>query len=484
MHEDLDLAYMDGFEMARKFNEGSLSPTEVHDAVQAVIEAREPFLNAISDRRPEVSRADALSSSERWQRGEPLSAYDGVPITIKEAIARAGIPMSFGNAGVKPHLPDRSAPSVLRAERAGLVVVASTVMPDWGMLSSGLSSRFGVTRSPLNLDWTTGGSSSGAGAAAAGGYGPLHVGTDIGGSIRLPGAWLGLAALKPSHGRIALHNPYLGRAAGPMTRTVRDAAAVMKILSGQDPVDHTSVPSDHVSWEDLTWEPRGSRIGLLTDAGCGGSTRPAIIDSVQKAAKMFEAAGAEIVPIEPLMDQDLLDDLDLFWRVRSWVDYRALDQESRNRVLPYVASWCTAGSDVSGARVLECYQSTMEVARRTVAATEPYDLILSPVAPVAAFSAEKPMPFAGDHATMHHIGYTAPFNMSGQPAMSVNCGFTGDGRTIGVQIAGRRFDDRGVLRAAQWYESARGSLNAPRWPQHEIVPEPWNGRAIHTRSER
>lgn len=474
--QDVQTAYLSGVEMASAFRAGKLSPVEVHDAIQCVIDAREPTINALTVRNAESSRSLARDSERRWASGQPLSTYDGVPITFKENIAQAGVPMSLGNAGVDPQVPSQSAPTVLRAEKAGLVLIGTTTMPDWGMLSSGLSSRWGVTRSPVDPDLTTGGSSSGAGAAAAGGYGPWHVGTDIGGSIRLPGSWLGLSALKPTSGRLALHNPTLGRAAGPLTRDVKDTAAMMSVLAGQDPVDVTSISSSDVRWDNLDLEPRGLRIGLLTDAGCGGGTTPDVVGTVEQAALAFEAAGADVVKVEPFMTQDLLDALDLFWRVRSWVDLRALDQKARNRVLPYVAQWCTGGADVSGARVMECYHSVMEIQRRAIVATESFDLFLSPVSPVAAFAAEQPMPFTGDHATMHHIGYTAPFNMSGQPATSVNCGHTDDGRTIGLQVAAARGADVRVLQAAFWFESARDPSAEARWPSHELVPGSWEGK--------
>ncbi len=172
-------------------------------------------------------------------------------MTLKENLARRGVPMPAGNAGVDPVVPGHDAPVTARVLEAGAVVLGSTVMPDWGMLSSGVSSLHGTTRSPWNPAWTTGGSSSGAGAAAAGGYGPLHVGTDIGGSIRLPGTWLGLVALKPSDGRVPLDSPYLGRVAGPLTRTVADAALLMQVISRPDVRDWTSLPPADLPWLDL-----------------------------------------------------------------------------------------------------------------------------------------------------------------------------------------------------------------------------------------
>ncbi len=467
------LAAMSAVEMVAGFADRTLSPVDVHDAVQSVIEAREGVLNAFWVRDPDASRKAAQASEARWSAGEPLGPIDGVPVTLKENVARRGVPMSSGNAGAEPVVPDADAPITARVLESGGVVLGSTVMPDWGMLSSGVSSRHGITRSPWNPGWTTGGSSSGAGAAAAGGYGPLHVGTDIGGSIRLPGTWLGLATLKPSYGRIPLDAPYQGRCAGPLTRTVADAALLMRVLSQPDARDWSSLPPQDIDWSALDVDVRGLRVGVQLDAGCGEPADAEIVAAVRHAAEVFEAAGAVVEPVGPFMTQDLLDDLDLFWRVRSWNDFRALAPEARQRVLPYIVQWCQEGADVPGTQVLRCHQQIMRIQERTVAATLPYDLVLSPTAPVAAFPAEQPMPFMGDGKTMHHIGFTAPYNMSGQPAATVNCGFTTDRRPMGVQISGRRFDDLGVLRGAAWYERNRPAEAVPHWP--DSVPRTLTG---------
>ena len=464
MADEQRLATMPAVEMTEAFRARELSPVEVHDAVQVVIEAREPVLNALWVKDAEESRKAAMASEARWAAGEPLGPIDGVPVTLKENVARKGVPMPSGTAGAEPAVPERDAPVTARVLESGGVVLGSTVMPDWGMLSSGVSSLHGISRSPWNPGWTTGGSSSGAGAAAAGGYGPLHVGTDIGGSIRLPGTWLGLATLKPSYGRVPLDSPYLGRAAGPMTRTVADAALFMGVLSRPDVRDWSCLPPEQLDWSAPAMDPRSARVGLHLDAGCGATADPEILSAVRRVAALFAQAGAAVEPVEPFMEQELLDDLDLFWRVRSWNDYNALPVEGKRKVHPYIVEWCHGGADVSGTKVLQCYQQIMQIQARTVTATSPYDLVLSPVAPVAAFPAEQPMPFTEPGHGMWHIGFTAPYNMSGQPAATVNCGFTQDGRPIGVQISGRRFDDLGVTRAAAWYEQNRPSAAAPRWP--------------------
>lgn len=461
---DVELAVLPATTLVRAYAARELSPVEVHDAVQAVVDAREPVLNAFWHRDPAASLAAARESEARWAASAPLGPLDGVPVTLKENLARRGVPMPAGNAGVDPVVPEHDAPVTARVLEAGGVVLGSTVMPEWGMLSSGVSSRHGITRSPWNPAWTTGGSSSGAGAAAAGGYGPLHVGTDIGGSIRLPGTWLGLVALKPSDGRVPLDAPYLGRVAGPMTRTVADAALLMRVISRPDARDWTSLPPADLDWLDLDHPVAGLRVGLHLDAGCGAPVEPAVADVVRRAAACLETAGAVVEELGPFVAQEQLDALDQFWRVRSWTDLRRLPAEARARVLPYIADWCQEGADVSGAHVLDCYHAIARMQAATVAATAPFDVVLSPVAPGPAFPAEQPMPRPDPRATMSHIGFTAPYNMSGQPALSINAGFTEDGRPVGVQLAGRRFDDLGVLRVAQWYERHRPDDAVPRWP--------------------
>lgn len=464
MTDGLALATTPAVRLVEGYADGSLSPVEVHDAVQAVIDAREAVLNAFWVTDPVASRRAAEASEARWAAGSPLGPVDGVPVTLKENIARAGVPMPSGTAGVEPVVPDRDAPVTARVLESGGVVLGSTVMPDWGMLSSGVSSLHGITRSPWDPRWTTGGSSSGAGAAAAGGYGPLHVGTDIGGSIRLPGTWLGLATLKPSYGRVPLDAPYLGRCAGPMAREVADLALLMQVISRPDPRDWTSLPAETLAWVAAEREPRGLRVALQLDAGCGQPVDAEVRDAVVRAAAHFADAGAQVDELGPFVTQDMLDGLDQFWRVRSWNDYRALPAERKRQVLPYIVDWCHGGADVSGARALECYQLIGQMQAATVQATVPYDVVLSPVAPVAAFPAEQPMPFLEPGRGMAHIGFTAPYSMSGQPAATVNCGFTADGRPIGVQLSGRRFADLDVLRVAAWYERTRPDDAVPRWP--------------------
>src|SRR5437660_12428986 len=252
------------------------SPSEVLEDVLAHIAAWEPHIKALYLFDPDVARASARSSSERWQQGEPTGLLDGVPVTIKDNIATKGQPVPLGAASVKLVPAPKDAPPAARLREAGCVIFSKTTMPDYGMLSSGLSSFHPLTRNPWDLSKNPGGSSAGAGAAGAAGYGPLHLGTDIGGSVRLPACWCGLVALKPSLGRIPVDRVCVGRVAGPMTRTVNDNALLMSVLSHPDCRDGMSLPPNDINWKALDKSPRRRRIGLTLDLGVGQPLEKAV----------------------------------------------------------------------------------------------------------------------------------------------------------------------------------------------------------------
>ena len=453
-----DLHALGAAELARAYRSGTLSPVAVVQAVLDHIARWEPHLSASYLLRPEHALAQARKSETRWRTGQALSELDGVPVTIKENIATRDDPVPLGTAATRLTPAAADAPPAARLREAGAVMVCKTTMPDYGMLSSGLSSFHPLSRNPWDLSKTPGGSSAGGGAAAAAGYGPLHVGTDIGGSLRLPAGWCGIFSLKPSLGRIPIDPPYTGRAAGPMTRTVADAAALMAVLSRPDARDSMSLP-----WQDIAWNAydqgverlRGLKIGLLLDAGCGLPVEPQVLAAVQAAARRFEAAGAVIEPMRPFMTQTLLDGMDHFWRMRSRMDLLALDPADRARVLPYIRAWADSAATMDGEAVFRAASQFHAVRVATVAACAAYDYVLSPTAPMPAFAAELPSPTNDPLHPLEHIGFTVPFNMSEQPAASINCGTTVEGLPIGLQIAGRRFDDLGVLQVARAFEQIR-----------------------------
>ena len=449
-------------DLVAAFRSGTLSPLEVTRAVLDHIAACEPQLHATYALDPAGALASAEASQERWLKRAPQGALDGVPVMIKENLATKGVPLPLGTAASELFPMPHDAPPAARLREAGAVILGKTTMPDLGMLSSGLSSFHPLTRNPWDLRLNPGGSSAGAGAGVAAGYGPIHVGTDIGGSIRLPAGWCGVFGLKPSQGRVPLLAPYPARVAGPMTRNVADAALAMAELSRPDARDPMNLPPQDIAWTQLEREVRGLRIGLLMDAGWGLPAEPEVRAAVEAAARQFEAAGAIVEPLRPFATREMADGIDRFWRTRAWADISAMAPQRQALILPFIVEWARGGASLSGAQVFHGYSQTLTMRAATVAACEPFDFVLSPVAPMPAFAAELPCPTNDPAQPFEHIAYTLHYNMGEQPAASINCGYTSSGLPIGLQIAGRRFDDLGVLQIARAWELMRPAQRA--WP--------------------
>jgi aspartyl-tRNA(Asn)/glutamyl-tRNA(Gln) amidotransferase subunit A len=438
------------------------SPSEVLEEVIAHVAAWEPHLKALYLYDPDGARKVAKVSTERWQQSEPVGTLDGVPVTIKDNVATRDQPMPLGAASVTLVPAAKDAPPAARLREAGSVIFSKTTMPDYGMLSSGLSSFHPLTRNPWDVSKNPGGSSSGAGAAGAAGYGPLHLGTDIGGSVRLPACWNGLVALKPSLGRVPIDPPYVGRVAGPMTRTIDDAALMMSVLSRPDRRDGMSLPALEVNWKALEKSPRKLRIGLMLDAGAGQKLEKEVRDIVVKAAKAFESVGAVITETDGILTQEMLAGLDNFWRARMWDDLSKLPPATREKTLPYILKWGETGAKLSGVDVVRGFNVTMAIRVAAAKLFCEFDYVISPVSPVVSFPAEFAAPLNDPAKPFEHICYTVPWNMSENPALSINGGYDKKGFPIGVQIVGRRFDDIGVLGMGKAFEGLRGAQKP--WP--------------------
>jgi len=451
-------------ELRAAYGSGELSPVEVLNALQAHIARWEPHLHALYAADANAALVQARESEARWLAGQPLSALDGVPVTIKENIATRGTPMPLGSAATELTPASADAPPAARLREAGAVLLAKTTMPDYGMLSSGLSSFHALTRNPWDLSKNPGGSSAGAAAAAAAGYAPLHIGTDIGGSIRLPAGWCGVVGLKPSAGRVPIHPPYIGRVAGPMTRCVADAAIAMQVLSQPDVRDATSLPIEAIDWLSLDLDLRGLKLGLWLDVGWGLPVEPETRHAIAAAARAFEAAGAIVEPLAPFATRSMIEGLDRFWRMRLWAELCTLPAARRDAVLPYVRRWAEAAATLGGADVFIGFSQIGALRDAAVSACAPYDFVLSPVSPVAAFAADAASPIDDPTRPFEHIAFTVAFNMSEQPSISVPCGFTSGGLPVGLQITGRRHADLAVLRLASAWERLRGPLRAAPLP--------------------
>jgi aspartyl-tRNA(Asn)/glutamyl-tRNA(Gln) amidotransferase subunit A len=449
-------------DMIAGFRARQFSPSEVLDDLLAHVALWEPHIKALYAFDPDGARAAAKASTERWQKGEPMGPLDGVPVTIKDNIATKGVAVPLGTATTKLAPAEVDAPPAARLREAGSIIFSKTAMPDFGMLSSGLSSFHPLTRNPWDLRQNPGGSSAGAGAAGAAGYGPLHLGTDIGGSVRLPACWCGLVALKPSLGRVPIDPPYVGRVAGPMTRTVDDAALMMSVMAKPDRRDGMSLPPNDIHWKTLDKSLRKLRIGLLLDPGVGQALEKEVRDVAVKAAKAFEAAGATVHDVKGVMTREMLDGLDNFWRARLWDDLSKLSAAERGKTLPYILNWAEAGAKLSGVDVIRGFNATMAIRASAAKLFADVDYVISPVSPVVKFAAEFAAPLNDPDRPFEHITYTVPWNMAENPAVSINGGYDAEGFPIGVQIIGRRFDDLGVLGMAKAFEALRGAQRP--WP--------------------
>ncbi len=440
-----------------------LSPSEYWAVVEERISTFEPYVQALYLYDPESARVQAADSTERWMKDGTLGVLDGIPVTLKELIATKGDPVPLGTAAVKLVPAEDDAPIAARLKEDGAVIFAKTTCPDYGMLSSGLSSFHQLSRNPWDLALNPGGSSAGAAAAAAAGFGPLHVGTDIGGSVRLPAGWTGLFGFKPSHGRIPVDPFYVGRCAGPMTRWVEDAAIAMPTLSRPDWRDGTSLPPNSIDWLDLEIDVRGMRIGLMLDAGTGLPVDSEVGAAINAAAERFRDAGAEIVPVGPVLTREMLDGLDQFWRARCWGDIEKMPEMRRERILPYIHQWAKGGATVSGTEAVRGFSQTIEIRKACGKLFSQVDAVISPTNPVVCYPAEWASPTNDPARPFEHIAFTVPWNMSEQPASSINCGFSTNGMPIGMQIVGPRFGDLFVLKLSHFFERLTGGISS--WPE-------------------
>ena len=462
MHE------LDAVQVAAQYSSGALSPVEFTRACLERIEAWEPRLNAMY-RVAASSALEAAGASEaRWRAKQPLSALDGVPVTIKENIYTKGDPAPIGTLANDDAAPQPAdSPPASRLREAGCVILGKTTMPDFGMLSSGLSSIHGLTRNPWRQDRNTSGSSSGAGAAAAAGYAPLHLGTDIGGSVRLPAAHCGIFALKPSLGRVPVYPPYIGRVTGPMTRGVAASAALMNLLSKPDARDFMSLPFEDIDFLkglEKNLNLKNLKIGFLPDMKVGLPVNAEVAAAAAAASKALAGAGAIVEQMPSFLTEELLDGMCRFFEARSYNDYVQLPPAKQAKALPFIVEWTSwRAKNFSGTDVMAAYNAYVSLRDVTVRACQPYDFVISPTSPILPYEAELPSPNNDPHNALPHIAFTLPYNMSEQPAASLNWTFSKDGLPIGVQIIGKRFDDLGVLRLSRALEQMRPAQKA--WPE-------------------
>ena len=436
-----------------------LSPVEVTRAVLARIEAVNPAVNAFVLVAAETALASARDSEARWARGAPCGLLDGVPVTIKDLLLTRGMPTLRGSRVVDPAGPwDLDAPASARLREQGAVIVGKTTTPEFGWKGVTDSQLAGVTRNPWNTALTPGGSSGGAAAAAALGMGALHIGTDGGGSIRIPAGFSGVFGHKPSFGRVPAWplSPF-GTVAhiGPMTRTVEDAALMLDVLSIPDHRDWFSLPHHGRDYRvGLDDGVRGLRIAYSPDLG-HVAVHAEVAARVREAVDVLADLGAQVEQVEAPFE-DPADTFRKHWYAGAANLFAGFGTEQRAQIDAGLQEVAEEGASYSLLDYLAATNERGALGQRMTAFHQHYDLLVTPALPIPAFTAGREVPDpARQTRWTEWTPFSYPFNLTQQPACSAPCGFTGDGLPVGLQIVGPMHADALVLRAARAYESAR-----------------------------
>lgn len=456
---DATTAHREATELVGLYRSGELTPVEVAEAALARIDATDADVNAFCFVDGDAALADARASEERYADGEPAGLLDGVPVGLKDVFLARGWPTLKGSATVDEAGPwEDDAPVTAALRRHGAVLLGKTTTPEIGWKAVTDSPPHGVTRNPWDLDTTPGGSSGGTAAAIALGIMPLAPGTDGGGSIRIPGSFCGLVGLKPTFGTVPFWPPSaFGTLAhtGPLSRTVTDTALLLDAIAAPDPRDPNALPAPERSFRDgLDDGIPGLRIAYSPDLGYL-DVDPQVRAASDAAARVFaEDLGAEVEQTHPGVD-DPHDIWATLWYAGAANALRDLDEEQRGRLDPGLAAIVEEGEGYSALDYLlaEKRRGGFGVTLGRFHTT--YDLLLTPTVAVPPFAAGRDVPEGwGDERWSTWAGFSLPFNLTGQPAVTVPCGFTDDGLPIGLQVAGWKHADRLVLRAARAYERA------------------------------
>jgi aspartyl-tRNA(Asn)/glutamyl-tRNA(Gln) amidotransferase subunit A len=444
-----DFALSTAEELASGYARKDFSPVEVTSALLARTRRLNPKLNAFYLIDEEGALAAARLSAMRWAKGSPLSALDGVPTSVKDALPSVGHPSFRGSAAHNPAggSADIDAPAVARMREAGMVFLGKTTMPDYGILASGYSSRHGITRNPWDLTKTPGGSSAGAAASIAAGLNPIAVGTDIVGSIRLPASFTGLYGLKPSQGRVPYYFPNSpSLVAGPMARTVRDAAMLMDVIAKPDPRDFTALPHDGVSHAGLqSAQLSGVIVRLVTDLGFGFSPDAEVVGALEAFAALLAKAGCRVDRCHTVFDKEDRDEAERFYKVRCRTELLTAPPALRVQAR-VISDWSAEADQMSATDFYRSFNHLQLLREKALRICDGVDYLLLPTVPSLPFDAD--CPGLTEAQLFEPWLNTFLFNLTEQPAVSVPCAISRSGLPIGAQIVGRRYDDQGVMRMA------------------------------------
>lgn len=453
-----DLTRLTATELIAAYRDRSMSPVEVTRAALAAIEAANDEVNAFVMVDAEAALAAAAESEARWRDGRTHGPGDGVPTSIKDILYTRGWPTLRGTDLIDEQGPwPEDAPAVARLRETGAVLLGKTTTPEFGWKGVTDSPRHGATGNPWNAELTAGGSSGGSAAAVALGMGAWSVGTDGGGSVRIPAAFTGTVTIKPTYGLIPMWpaSPFGTLShGGPMTRTVTDAALMLDILTGFDARDWSALPTPATSFRDgLDDGVCGLRVAFSPTLGYVRND-PEVEAAVRTAAAVLADAGAHVEEIDPGF-ADPVEAFHVLWFAGAAKVVEAYGPDALERVDPGLRRGIERAGAAGAADYLDATAVRMDLGVRMGRFHQTYDLLLTPTLPITAFPKGMDAP-KGWHSEdwTSWTPYTYPFNMTQQPAASVPCGFTSAGLPVGLQIVGPRHADALVLRAARAYEAA------------------------------
>jgi len=458
IHEDL--AWRSALEIATLVRDKQLSPVELTTALLARIEALDPRVNAFCLVTADLARAAAREAEIAVMKGEPLGALHGVPVSLKDMLYTRGVRTTGGSRLFADLIPEEDNVAVGRLKAAGAVILGKTNTSEFGHKALTDNPLFGVTRNPWDPTRTPGGSSGGAAAAVASGLGPVALGTDGGGSVRIPAGFCGLVGVKPSFGRVPQTPGFPGwdhiGTIGPLARTVRDAAAVLDVIAGGDDRDRTSLPREPGSYlQACDQEVRGLHVAWTPDLGYA-AVDERVLEICGNAAAEFEGLGCHVEVVNPGWEspEEAFATIVAAQFYAAWADAlpaREADMDASLVRLIRRGGAVTAREYLTATAKVSAYWQEVHIFLAR------FDLLLTPTTAVPPFAlgAGVPREIAGQEVSrLGWMPFTYPFNLTGQPAVSVPAGWTEDGVPVGLQIVGRRHADRTVLAAAAAFEAA------------------------------
>lgn len=459
---------LDAVELVRRYQSKELSPVESTEAVLRRVDEADSKVNAFCLVDPERALVSARESEARWQRGEPAGLLDGVPVSVKDLILTRGWPTLRGSRLISAEQEwDEDAPATARLREHGAVLFGKTTTPEFGWKGVTDSIRHGATGNPWNPQRTAGGSSGGSAAAVGLGMGALSIGTDGGGSVRIPAGFSGIVGLKPTYGRVPLYpaSPFGTLAhVGPMTRTVADAALMMDVLSQPDARDWSALPEPPSSFQQsLHTGVAGLRIAYSPALGYV-PVHPEVAELVRRAVDVLAGLGAHVDQVDPGFD-DPVHAYEVLWFSGAAKVVLAFGDDAVKEVDAGLAAGVEWGRTLTASDYLDATAVRVDLGRRMGLLHQNYDLLVTPTLPIPAFDLGHDVPPGSAHRRW--TGWTPfsyPFNLTQQPAASVPCGFTSDGLPAGLQVVGPRHADATVLAACHAYQEAA--------PTPEGMPRP------------